>query len=151
MGMTIYVSDEYCEMNADRDLSDEIAERIINIKTPRGDEVFDVFDNHISFVEESYEGLSPYEDYVYQPVKELLQIARENDFKVNGIVKISSDYSDYSNITMIIEDNDYRCCDTGIFEADTKTLLEELKRRGVLNDEIIGMLDYGDDEEDLGK
>ncbi len=101
------------------------------IKDGWGEQSFSVSDKGIlEFNWDTTEGCTPVEDGVEVPLNTLVKYAEDNGLSVDGEWAIGSDYSDFDNITIVIEDNKILYANTEIRNATTEELVAELKRRG---------------------
>ncbi len=143
--MGLYVN-VYGSVVAKEEITPIQKDQIEDIKNGWGYEAFTVDDNIISFADSSFDGAEPFTDGIDDPLEELLNYAKRNGISLNGTFDISCGYDDYDKMLIEITDNEERFISKEIRTASTGCLLEELKRRGVLNEEIIGMLDYDEEE-----
>ena len=74
---------------------------------------------------------SAFECGVVNPISKLVGLAEKEGLKVNGEIRVSSDWQDYNNIVIFVNDNVVRQANSEIAGASTDELLGELKQRGV--------------------
>lgn len=78
------------------------------------------------------EGCDPYTDGVLNPLKNLIEMAKEDDLTIDGEFTIKSDWSDYDNIVVMVTDNELSTANSELVHASTDELVDELKRRNQL-------------------
>ncbi len=88
------------------------------------------------FSETSMEGTEPYEDGILKPLNSLIEYAKKAGFTVDAEFAITSDWSDYDNIEVIIEDNVLSTANSEVVNASTEELEAELKKRNKLEFQI---------------
>ena len=125
MSVIIYVNGE---LNTDEELTEKQKSQIEHLANG----AFGAGMYSISFASDMIEGCDPYEDYVLTPLKELLQFAQEEGISIDGAIEVSSDWQDYDNITVNIENNELSFGNTEIINASTEELIKELQKRKVL-------------------
>ncbi len=81
------------------------------------------------FSKATMEGSNPYEDGVLKPLNSLVAYAKKAGLTVNAEFTITSDWSDYDNIGVIIEDNILSTGNSEIMNTSTEELEAELKKR----------------------
>ncbi len=134
MGMIIYVSSALFVREGS--LNDEMIGAVKAIKNAWGYPTFKVNNervcSQIDFNEDQMEGCTPYEDGVLNPLKELCELMKHNNFNLVGDVFVGSDCYDYDNITVRISNNMISTGNTQIINADTDELVHELESRGLI-------------------
>lgn len=125
------------ELHPNRILSEEEVEQITDLEDGWGGLAFYYCDENqsISFLTEEMNGMNPQEDGVTDPLKKLLEYAREHEFLLNGSIEISSDWNDYDNILIQVSNNQMKEENLEISNASTQQLLDELIKRNVLTHE----------------
>lgn len=131
MGVIIYVDGEIRPQH----LTEAQKTAISNIKNIWGEEAFYIYeDGHICFAISQYEGCSPFEDGVEEPLKELAEHLKAENIilKENAVFTVASDWSDYDDITLTIDAKtlQFRYENTEVINASTEELIAELKKRG---------------------
>lgn len=126
MGVIIYTAGEI-ETNA----SKKDMREIVKIEDAYGSMVFQAEDGIINFQYDQMEGSDPIETYVLTPLRKLAELAKEREFSINGNIEISSDWSDYDDVTFVVTEREITIHNTQIFNASTDELLKELERRGI--------------------
>ena len=99
-------------------------------------QAFEVKDDEISFRLKSIEGSNPVEDYVVPPLNKLLELAKEEDIRLNGSFEVTSDWSDFDNTGIDVINNRIDWYDISVRDIDTDTLKKELERRGFRFDRL---------------
>ena len=121
------------ELHPNRVLSEEEVEQIMDIDDGWGGLAFYCDENQsIAFLTEEMNGMNPQEDGVTDPLKKLLEYAREHGFLLNGSIEISSEWDDYDNILIQVSNNQMKEENLEISNASTQQLLDELVKRNVL-------------------
>ena len=121
------------ELHPNRVLSEEEVEQIMDLDDGWGGLAFYCDENQsITFLTEEMNGMNPQEDGVTDPLKKLLEYAREHEFLLNGSIEISSEWDDYDNILIQVSNNQMKEENLEISNASTQQLLDELIRRNVL-------------------
>ena len=90
------------------------------------------------FSNTSIEGFDPYEDGILKPLNSLIEYANKAGFTVDAEFTITSDWSDYDNIEVIIEDNVLSTANSEVVNASTEELEAELKKRNRLEFQMKG-------------
>jgi len=126
MGAILYVNGEIDL----RDVPECHLENISSIKDGWGEQAFYTESGYATLMEEM-EGCSPFEDGVMTPLKALAEYARENSLRVSGEFQVDSDWSDYDDLTVSIENGRIEVKNSSIVEADGKALREELYDRAL--------------------
>ena len=126
MGCVIYINGE---LSAD-EISEDAAEKIAAIQDGWGDNAFKVDKNTITFIASVQEGSDPLYDAVIEPLDKLLALVKREGVFIDGNIEITSDWSEYDNITFIIKENQLKSKNTEIINASTEDLIEELESRG---------------------
>ena len=81
------------------------------------------------FLDDHVDGLTPYEDYIIQPLKDLLAYAVKKAIQVTGEFIVDSECVDYDNILIRIVNNKMQFLNKEIVQADTEALEAELFAR----------------------
>lgn len=125
------------ELHPNRILSEEEVEQIMDLEDGWGGLAFYYCDENqsIAFLTEEMNGMNPQEDGVTDPLKKLLEYAKEHEFLLNGSIEISSDWNDYDGISIKVKNNELRQGIADIMYAQTCDLLDELCQRGVMTRE----------------
>lgn len=101
----------------------------------RGTQIFSVnvegSTANVSFPMDEVEGLTPFADYVEQPLDKLLELL---GCKVEGEIYISSNSKEYDGAVIIVCDGSYTIGDSSLSEASDEAIKVELKKRGMVNE-----------------
>lgn len=127
MSIVIYISGEIETTAKEKDL-----EEVLEIKNSYGEEAFSCKDGVLEFkYSEAGAGHDPVGALVYGPLDELAVLAKIEGFRIDGQIEVSSDWKEYDNISIMVNDQGYRVCNTEILNAGTDELVAELERRGI--------------------
>ena len=128
MGVIIYVSGEGI---VDGELTEAKISALKEIKDGWGYPAFNFSKNGSGFEisESSMEGCDPYNDGVLTPLNILIEYAKSQELVVNAEFTVGSDWGDYDNIEVIIEDNELTTANSEIVNATTEELESELEKR----------------------
>ncbi len=104
---------------------------IAGIKNVWDDQAFAISKDgyDFEFADSEMNGSNPYEDGVFTPLDRLVEYAKRNNLTVDGAFTISSRWSDYDNITILITNNQLKTGNTEIMNASTEELEQELQKR----------------------
>lgn len=125
MGFVIYPQ---AELTINR-MDDTVRSDIESIKNSYGDNVFKCEDEEISFRRDEMESISPTEDLVLDPLKKLVQYAKEHNLSINGFVIVNSDYHD-QELHVTVQDNDLHYRNLSLMNESTEDIIKELLERG---------------------
>ncbi len=130
MGIVIYVSGEG---SIDGDITEK---KLADIKAISNNWDFPAFAVSkkgcgFEFAESMMEGCNPYTDGILNPLDKLIDYAKKENLVVDGEFAITSDWSDYDNIEIIISENTLSTANSEIVNADTEELVNELQKRNV--------------------
>ncbi len=128
MSVMIYVSGEGI---VDGELTEAKISALKEIKDGWGYPAFNFSKNGSGFEisKSSMEGCDPYNDGVLKPLNSLIEYAKSQELVVNAEFTVGSDWSDYDNIEVIIEDNELTTANSEIVNATTEELESELEKR----------------------
>ena len=127
MSTIIYVTGEGC---INGKLGKEKISEVEDIRNVWNDPAFHVReDGQFEFMDDQYDGCTPYEDGILKPLNSLIKYAEEKDFIINAEFNVKCDCSDYDNIRIIIEDNVLSTANAEIANASEEELTEEIYRR----------------------
>lgn len=128
MGIMIYVSGEGI---VNGELTETKISALKEIKDGWGYPAFYFSKNGSEFEisESPMEGCDPYSDGVLKPLNSLIEYSKSQELIVNASFTIKSDWSDYDNIKVIIEDNELITANSEIANATTEELKSELEKR----------------------
>ena len=127
MGCMIYIGGEIKFNKAPKKKQ---REALSNVQDAWGSPAFGVDETGAHILPESIEACDPFEDGVEKPLKEFIELLEKFKIKANGTFFISSDWSDYDNIAIIVEDNKVSYGNTEIVSATDEELIVELLKRG---------------------
>ena len=125
MGFVIYPQAELIINRMD----DTVRSDIESIKNSYGDNAFKCEDEEISFRCDEMESISPTEDLVLDPLKKLVQYAKEHNLPINGFVTVNSDYRD-QELYVTVRDNDLSYRNLSLMNESTEDIIKELLERG---------------------
>ncbi len=135
MGVMIYPNGELLVSNhtnegVPEDRAKKAVEAIAEMKDKWGDPVFKRDGYVLEFDYEMIEGLDPVQDYIEAPIKQAIEIAKQNGAYIEGYVDITSDWNDYDNIRIEVTEDGIRHANSEIANATTEELISELENRG---------------------
>lgn len=153
MGTRIFVSEDGLELS--QPLTDAELKHIESIKDGWGGNAFSAEgSDYVVFRLTEMEGADPGTDGIDKPLKELLEYLEEEGITAKGEIFINSDHRDYyydNTALSVKEDYTIEYEDLALRNMDSKTLIEELKRRGYeepIKREEISTVKISDEPED---
>ncbi len=140
MGTVIYPSSEllvtdHAELTTGEacfpaDHAKKAAEAIAGMKDRWGNPIFKRDGYVLEFAAEKIEGCDPVKDYIETPIKQAIEIAKQNGAYIEGYVDITSDWNDYDNIHIDVSEEGITYTNSEITNASDDELIAELKKRG---------------------
>ena len=135
MGAIIYPSGElvvsdHTNEGVPEDLAEKAAGEIAEMKDRWGNPIFKRDGYTVIFADELIEGCNPVKDYIEAPLKQAIEIAKNHGAFIDGDIFISSDWNDYDNIHISIEENKVSYRNSEVSNASDEELIAELERRG---------------------
>lgn len=125
MGLVIFPQ---AELTINR-MDDTVRSDIESIKDAYGYNAFKCEDGEISFRHDEMESISPTEDLIVDPLKKLVQYAKEHNLSINGFVTVNSDYRD-QEVYVTVHDNDLSYRNLSLINEITEDIIKELLERG---------------------